>query len=174
VLTQDGLGELDLGTRDALSLSITDVETWLDEALSPKGQTEDCWLATNEDLGIALVTDPYGGVMGFVIDNEQVTTPEGIRVGSTAEDLEAAYGGSLRVVEGAVSNSGGVLAFVDDSERPGAAPDATSRHLAFDTDPGGTVTRLKAGYWPWMGYPDYCEAESPSPQDTGWPLTGAR
>jgi hypothetical protein len=173
VLTQDGLGELYLGSRDALSLSITDVETWLDEALSPKNQTGECSLATNEDLGIALVTDPYGGVMGFVIDNQQVTTPEGIRVGSTAEDLEAAYGDSLEIVEGALSNSGGPLALVDDTESPGAAPDATSRHLAVDTDPAGTVTRLKAGYWPWMGYPDYCEVESPSPQDTGWPLTGA-
>lgn len=172
VLTQDGLGELDLGSRDALSLSIMDVEAWLGEALSPKPQTGECTLATNEDLGIALVADPYDGVMGFVIDNPDVTTPEGIRVGSTTEELDAAYGDSIGFVEGALSNSGGPLAIVDDTENPGAAPDATSRHLAFDTDPEGTVTRLKSGYWPWMGYPDYCEVESASPQDTGWPLTG--
>jgi hypothetical protein len=171
IVTQDGLGDLDLGARETLSLSLTDVETWLGEPLSPKPQTDECVLATNEEFGIALVTDQYNGVMGFVLDHQDVVTSEGIRVGSTSDELIAAYGESLRQVDGATSVSGGPLIFVDDDDAPGAPPDSTSRHLAFDLDAEGTVTRLKSGYWPWMGFRDYCEAVSDSPEDFGWPLT---
>lgn len=171
LLTQDGLNELLLGGRDGLSLSITDVESWLGQDLFLAPQTGDCTLAIDEDLGIAVLTDEKNGVMGFVLDNPQITTPEGIQVGSTAADLEAAYGEAIGVVEGALSHSGGPLALVDDSENPGSPPGPNSRHLAFDTDEDGAVTRLKAGYWPWMGYTDYCSPESDNPQNTGWPVT---
>lgn len=169
VLHQDGIGGIRL-ERERQSLSVTDVETWLGTDLALNPQTDSCALGINEDLGIAVMYDHDTGVLGFVFDNSQVTTSEGIGVGSTVEDVAAAYGRGAAVLSEVVSQTGGPLVLVSDADFPEAPPGPRTLHLAFDSDEAGKVTRLRAGFWPWVAYRDYCSAEDGKRWHTGWPL----
>ena len=158
-VSREGFGGLTV-----LQSSITDVERTLGLGSSfPAPQTEYCSLVIFETDGVAVTATDAGVVLAFVLQNSAVTTGQGIRVGSTVDDLTAAYGSAL-TVHRRVSPTGGPVVLVDDG-----SPDQES-HLAFDLDPDGRVARIRIGALPWVGYTDYCSDSASRPRSTGWPL----
>jgi hypothetical protein len=170
VITQNGLPGLQLN-RQVLDVSTSDVEDAIGgDPLVLVGQTDRCGLAINEDLGIAAVTDANLAVVGFVVERSDAVTREGIRRGSSTDDIVAAYGRRSVFVRDVPSRSGGRLVWVTDLESPGREPTASSLHYAFDTDAGGRVTRIRAGFWPHVADVDHCSDAASRPRETGWPL----
>jgi len=170
VLAQDGFPGMRLD-RELLSLSVTDVESVLGELLVLKRQTDRCGIGTAARRGLAIVYDDDTAVLGLVTADPAVRTPEGVGIGSSTEDLATTYGGAASVLDGAVSQTGGSLVLVADLQDPGAAPGPSSLVYGFETDATGRVTRIRAGFWPWVGYTDYCSPEADRAYRTGWPLT---
>ena len=171
VISQNGLPGLELN-RQVLDVSTSDLETVIgNHDFFNAGQTEDCGLATNESLGLAAVTNSDLAVVAFVVERPDATTREGIRLGSTTEDIIETYGEDEVFARDVRSRSGGQLVWVTDLESPGAEPTASSFHYAFDTDASGTVTRIRAGFWPHVADVDYCSDEATRRTATGWPLT---
>ncbi|MGC5172495.1 hypothetical protein ACLQ2Q_17810 [Microbacterium sp. DT81.1] len=168
VITQRGIGPLEVGG----ALSTDDVESYLRVTFSPKSQTEDCWLNIAADAGLATVSDSYTATMAFIIEDPELRTAEGIGAGSTYDEVFDAYGEDIIEEYEYPSQTGGPMILVDDFSRPGAEPTEDSRLMAFDTDLEGTVTRVRVGMWPWVGFLDYCSDEAGrSHANTGWPLT---
>lgn len=167
-LTQRGIGDLEVGP----SLSQTEIEESLGISLTPKNQDEFCGLSIAEDIGLAIVTDENTAALSFIIENPALKTSEGIGVGSTYDEVVAAYGDLVEILDSS-SQTGGPIIAVDDMTRPGASLTMESRLLAFDTDSNRTVTRVRTGMYPWVAYTDYCSQETASTTHarTGWPLT---
>lgn len=167
-LTQRGIGSLEVGP----SLSQTDVEGYFGISLSPKNQDEFCRLAIAEDVGLAIVTDDYTATLAFIVENPDVRTAEDVGVGSSYGEVVAAYGDLVDVLD-FPSQTGGPIIAVDDMAQPGADFTLESRLMAFDTDPDGTVTRVRVGMYPWATYTDYCSHDTAgiTHTRTGWPLT---
>lgn len=168
VITQRGIGSLEVGG----ALSTTDIETYFSLTFSPRSQTEYCSLNIQADVGLATVSNADTATMAFIIENPELRTAEGIGAGSTYDEVFNAYG--EYIVDDYVypSHTGGPMILVDDFSRPGAALTEDTRLMAFDTDPEGTVTRVRVGMWPWVGFLDYCSDDAGrSHTRTGWPLT---
>lgn len=173
VLRQNGFaGELELH-RDALDLSVAEVESALGTDLLLAPQTEQCSLGIARGSGLAVVFDSTStGVRAFVVEDARITTAEGIGLGATPEEVRATYGVErVAVLDGVASQTGGPVVVVDDLTSPGREPGPTSLHYAFDTDGAGRVTRIRAGFWPYVAYADYCSPAADRPARTGWPLT---
>jgi hypothetical protein len=171
VITPEGLPGLQLNRR-VLDVSTSDVEDVLgsnDFVMAP--QTEDCGLSSNQALGVAAVTNADLAVVGFVVERPDAATREGIRAGSTVDDIVEAYGRDLVFARDVPSRTGGRVIWVTDLGSPGSEPTASSLHYAFDTGPDGTVTRIRSGFWPHVAHADYCSDEAGRPSATGWPLT---
>lgn len=164
-LTQRGIGNLEVATT-----SIFDVEKALDIEFFYSMQTEKCSLAIAEDRGLAVVRTPEGMTMAFITDDPRLRTAENIGVGSSFDDVVTAYGGLVTELD-RPSQTGGPIVVVDDLSNPGAELTDESRLFAFDTDTTGTVSRVRAGMWPWVGYIDYCSNDAHRTKETGWPLT---
>lgn len=172
VLAQDGLGgELTLH-REALDVSVSDVEA-VYGGLFLAPQTEDCALGASEEQGIAIAFDPSStGVRLFIVEDPALRTREGIGVGSSTEEILAAFGPEdVAVLDDVPSQTDGPLVVVADLENPDASPGPSSLHYGFDTDGDGLVTRVRAGFWPYVAYTDYCSPEAPEGPTSGWPLT---
>lgn len=167
-LTQRGIGELEVGP----SLSHTDIEAYFDIGFSPKNQGNSCRLSMAEDVGLAAVGDDYTAIWGFIVENPDIRTAENIGVGSSYEEVVAAYGELVDVLD-FPSQTGGPIIAVDDMTQPGDDFTMESRLMAFDTDANGTVTRVRVGMYPWVIYTDYCSHDTASitHERTGWPLT---
>lgn len=169
LLTPRGLSDLEVGA----STSISDVENYLGRrgGLYLAGQTDECGLAIAEDLGMAFVTDENQGITALINQDPQLRTAEGVGVGSTLQSVQLAYPELVTVLDSA-SQTGGPIVVVDDLTQPGAPLTADSRLMAFDTDAGRVVTRMRVGMWPWVGYTDYCSDDAgDNYKTTGWPLT---
>ena len=171
VVRPDGIGDLVI-QRDVLDLSVSDLEEALDAVgeafLAPQG--EDCGLAVLERQGIAAVTDSDLAITALVLQTDTVRTARGIGLGSSTQDVVAAYGaGAVAVLDDRESPTGGPILVIADEARPDAV-DATSLHLAFETDADGLVTRLRAGHAPAVALGDYCSAVADHPERVGWPL----
>ncbi len=176
ILLQDGLPQLGLTLhRDRLDLSASDIETALGAALAFKPQTEFCSLGLEESTGIAVILDDDMAALGFVVENDGFHTPGGIGMGSTSEELADVFGDEniVELYDGQ-SRTGGSVVVVADQDHPEAAPGPGSLHYAFDTDGSGTVRRLRAGYWPYVSYPDYCLPAAVENHYPGWPLEDLR
>lgn len=170
VVGQSGPAGLELD-RERLSMSVSTVESSLGTSLFMAPQTEDCSLGVAEDLGIAVVTDDTSAVLAYVIERDDTRTREGIGVGDSIERVRSVYGPDMAApLTGTQSQSGGPVVVVRDLEQPEGMGNG-SLHYAFDTDPGGSVTRIRSGFWPWVAYTDYCSPLAENPQRTGWPLT---
>ncbi|GAA1996075.1 hypothetical protein GCM10009818_02430 [Nakamurella flavida] len=147
-----------------LRSSVSDVETSLGLTTPFSApQTEDCSLHIWADDGLAVTTTAAGTVLAFVMQGPEASTPQGIAVGSTAADLDAAYGSALTVIR-RDSPAGGPVVLVDNRTSD------ESSHLAFDLTADGDVARIRVGALPWVGYADYCSDEASRPESTGWPL----
>jgi hypothetical protein len=92
-------------------------------------------------------------------------------LGSTTDDLIDAYGKDALYARDVPSRSGGQLVWVTDLDAPGEEPTTSSLHYAFDTDAKGTVTRIRAGFWPHVADVDYCSDQAGRKTETGWPLS---
>lgn len=171
VISQAGLPGLTLD-REVLSLGILDVERALggEGSFSLKGQTETCSLGINEQFGVAVMIDTYTAVLGFVVERADVRTAEGIHQGSTIEDIVDTYGQAMVFLAEETSLTGGPLVIVDDIAQPGRNHAGDTLLYGFDTDRSGAVTRLRAGFWPYVGYRDSCSDDANRPEATGWPL----
>lgn len=171
VIAQNGLPGLELN-RQVLEVSTTDLETVLgNNNFLLAGQTEHCGLATNESLGVAAVTDDDLAVVAFVVERDDAATREGIRLGSSTDDIIETYGKGAVFARDVPSRTGGQIVWVTDLGSPGAEPTNSSLHYAFDTDATGAVTRIRAGFWPHVADADYCSDSAGRPEATGWPLT---
>ena len=138
----------------------------------PKPQSEFCTLSINEDVGLAIVTNPDFATWAFIVDKPIVRTAKDIGVGSTYTDILAAYGDAVNVLD-RPSQTGGSIVAVDDLAHPGSEFTYDSRIMAFDMDSEGTVTRVRVGMYPWVTYTDYCSNDTVelTHKRTGWPLT---
>ena len=173
LLRQNGFaGDLTL-RRDSLDLSVSEVEDSLRTDLLLAPQTQTCSLGVARGPRFAVVYDAATtGVYAFVIEDPAIRTPEGIAAGATLEEIRSAYGPDrMAVLDGVVSPTGGPLVVVDDLQLPGREPGPSTLHYGFDTDDAGRVTRLRAGFWPYVAYADYCSPAAATPGRTGWPLT---
>lgn len=171
VITQAGLPGLQLN-RQVLDISTSDLEAALDDGtLVLAGQTDTCGLAAHERLKIAAVTDGNLAVTAFIVERPDAATAEGIRLGSTTDDIVRAYGRNAVFARDVRSRSGGQLLWTTDLETPGEEPTASSLHYAFDTDPTGRVTGIRAGFWPHVAHAAYCADTARRSPQTGWPLT---
>jgi hypothetical protein len=172
VLRQDGLPGLTLDRQEG-DLSVSDVETAIGEPLDLFLQTKECALGVAETRGLAVVYQPTTtAVLGFIVEDPRMSTPEGIHVGSTQNEIVQAFGDdNVAVIDGLLSQTGGPLVLTEDLENPGQEPSASTLHYGFDTDSAGRVTRLRAGFWPYVSYTDYCSMEATRAASTGWPLT---
>jgi hypothetical protein len=152
-------------------MSVGTVESSIGKELFMAPQTEDCSLGVAEDLGIAVVTDDDSAVLAFVIERDDARTREGVRAGDSVDRVRSVYGPDMAApLTGTRSQTGGPVVVVRDLEDPEAMGKG-SLHYAFDTDPQGSVTRIRSGFWPWVAYTDYCSANAENPHRTGWPLT---
>jgi hypothetical protein len=171
VLTQNGLPGLELN-RQVLDVSTSDMEAAFDNHdFLNAGQTNTCGLAANEDLGVAAITNTDLAVVAFVVERPDTATSEGIRLGSTTDDIIKAYGKNAVYARDVPSRAGGQLIWVTDLDSPDSEPSASSLHYAFETDTTGTVTRLRAGFWPHVAHVDFCSDKATRTKETGWPLT---
>lgn len=174
----DGLPGLRLN-RSTLDLSFSDLETALDAEAEGvlKSQTERCSLAIFERLGVATTMEKGYAVTSFILENDGLATADGIVVGrSTGDDVVRTYGSDALHLAGSTRNGRHVV-WLDDPDNPGEPPNRSSMHLAFEVGADGTVDRIRAGFWPYVAYLDYCSDDADSegiggPSDVGWPLTG--
>ncbi|SDE32952.1 hypothetical protein [Auraticoccus monumenti] len=167
VLTPRSLGHLTLDGPE--TLAVWDVEEAFDASgeFLYAGQTDECGLGTHEGYRVAVVMDSIQAVQAFVVENAEVVTQEGVALGSSTEDVVAAYGLENVYTAPVDSRAGGPLLVVGDGSGP---PTEGQLSYAFDTDAAGEVTGLRAGAWPWIGYRDYCSDSAGRPEGTGWPL----
>ena len=165
VLTQDGIAGLVVATD-----SVYDVQQALDVEFLSAGQTEDCVLHSDTERGVAVVTTAAGMNLAFVIEDPRLRTQEGVGVGSTIDEVTHAYGDLVTVTDWP-SQTTGPIVMVSDQADPAAEVDERTRLYGFDTDAELTVTRVRIGMWPWVGYTDYCSDQASRPAGTGWPLT---
>lgn len=170
VFSETGTGALRL-EREVLSFGVSDLEAALDAEgdflLAP--QTDTCSLAANAAVGVAATIDADQAVTSLIVQRDDVATAEGIRVGSTTDEVLSAYADRVVVLDEVSPPTGGAVLVVSDPERPEAF-DEGSMHLAFDTDDHGVVRRMRAGFAPFVGYADYCGQLASRPEAVGWPL----
>ncbi len=170
VIAQNGLPGLELNRR-VYDVSTSDMEEAFDNHdFVNAGQTDECGLAANESLGVAAITNSDLAVVGFVVERDDAVTREGIRLGSTTDDIIEAYGKDAVYARDVPSRSGGQLVWVTDLDSPGEEPTKSSFHYAFDTNAAGAVTRIRAGFWPHVADIDYCSDKAGHSRQTGWPL----
>ncbi|MBM9466435.1 hypothetical protein [Nakamurella leprariae] len=167
----EGLGPFTVG-----DVTPADVAPWHLEqggqAFDTVPQTENCALATDRAAQLALVVDQDQAVVAVVTGNPSIRTGEGIGVGDPVDRLASVHDPDAVHAVQATSQSGGPLVVVDPA--PGQEPVRGTRMLAFDTSLDGTITRIRAGAWPWVSYLDHCSDLSTRPDETGWPLTRDR
>jgi len=149
MLFQNGFEGLAL-RRDVADVSVSDLEAFFTpgSTFELRGETENCGVAERTDLGLTAMTDDDLAVRAFVISSADAATPEGIRMGSTLEDVRTAYGDAI--VHDEPTEGGGRRLIVDDQERPGQDVTLASQLFAFDLDESGAVTTLRAGGFPWL------------------------
>ena len=172
VVRQTGLPDIPLN-RAVLDVSVSDLESayGAGETFVLKGITDSCGLAIREDLGIAAMTDSNLAVVGVVVERPDAATPEGIAVGDPVEKVLSTYGSQATGTASRPSATGGPLLLVGDLSSPGETPGLQSLGYGFDTDASGTVTRIRAGFYPYVTYAAYCADEAGRPESVGWPLT---
>jgi len=146
ILLQDGF-EGFRWSRDAADMSATELEEWFGASgdFEMRPETDECSVATHDGLGLTAIMDSDTAVRALVAEGD-FQTPEGIGVGSSLEEVRAAYGSDVLAEE---QLDGTLYVVIDDLERPGQ-DDGTTSHYAFEVDQSGSVRVLRAGRVPWL------------------------
>ena len=93
VLSADGLGYVRVGSpvpEQPAALAIVSMNP--NSCGSPDEPVELGWDSTYSPAGFRLTISPDGAVDGIFVEAPEITTPEGIHVGSTEAEVVAAYG----------------------------------------------------------------------------------
>lgn len=171
VLEQGGLPGM-LLNRDVLNVGVPDLEA----AFGGKGsfflagQTEKCGLAINKGLGIAATTNPDLAIVAVMVQTPGAQTKEGVKIGDSIDNVLSTYANAHAEVDTRISRTGGPLVLVNDLETPDREPDMQSLLYVFETDTSRTVTRIRAGFLPYVLYVDYCSEKASRPESIAWPL----
>jgi hypothetical protein len=147
-LHQDGLRDLRLEPHVA-DVSIADLEVSFPPggAFDLRPESEHCGTARRADLGLVAVTDEATAVRAFVAEGN-FTTPEGIGVGSSLEDIRMAYGNAVLAEDDTAD--GGLQVVIDELDEPGEEVTPETMLYIFDLGPSGEVRTLRAGPLPWL------------------------
>ncbi len=148
--TQFGLGPATVGT------SVQDVELAFGLDLEEQWADGECVVRLDDTAGIGTV-DNGGAVQTYVVLTPQVRTVEGIGVGSTYDEVAAAYPQWLAGMSGWSTQYDG--RFVPIEISPYAqTPDytGTGRHMMFELDANDVVQRYRVGAPPYVFHVDVC------------------
>lgn len=172
VVEQGGLPGI-LLNRDTLDVSVADLEQAYGGGgtFVLKGLTDSCNLAIREDLGIAAMNDANQALLGVVVQTPGARTREGVGIGDSIEDVVRTYGEEVTAVDTRTSATGGPLVVVNDLTAADQEPGPRSLLYAFDTDPSRTITRIRAGFFPYVAHVAYCSEVASRPENVGWPLS---
>lgn len=172
VVEQGGLRGI-LLNRDTLDVSVADLEQAYGGSgtFVLKGLTDSCNLAIREDLGIAAMNDSNQALLGVVVQTPGARTKEGVGIGDSIEDVVRTYGEEVTAVDTRTSATGGPLVVVNDLTAADQEPGPRSLLYAFDTDPSRTITRIRAGFFPYVAHVAYCSEVASRPENVGWPLS---
>lgn len=172
VVEQGGLPGI-LLNRDTLDVSVADLEQAYGGSgtFVLKGLTDSCNLAIREDLGIAAMNDSNQALLGVVVQTPGARTKEGVGIGNSIEDVVRTYGEEVTAVDTRTSATGGPLVVVNDLTAADQEPGPRSLLYAFDTDPSRTITRIRAGFFPYVAHLAYCSEVASRPENVGWPLS---
>lgn len=176
VLHQDGLGGL-RWSRETVNVSVTDLEGLFSAAgdFDVRPETDVCGTARHSQLELTAITDSDTGVRALAAEGG-FETPEGIGVGSSLEDVRAAYGDAVLAENETVD---GTHVFIDDLERRGQQFTPETMLYAFEVDPSDVVRALRAGPMPWVlgcthvsSETEWPDAVGPGAQGSGAPSAG--
>ncbi len=148
--TQFGLGTMRVGN------DVSQVEDALGLTLEVQWTRGECVVRLDENVGIGTV-DNDGAVQTYVVLNPAIRTNTGLGVGSTYEDIAAAYPKWTAGYTGETTKYGGKFVPIQIS-LPGTGFDnsSTGRHLMFELDADGKVKRYRVGAPSYVFHTEIC------------------
>ncbi|WP_336921023.1 hypothetical protein [Aquipuribacter sp. SD81] len=150
--TQFGLGELTVGAP------VSALEAAAGAEMTVERVEGDCVVRYLESLQIATV-DNDGAIQTYLVTGGPITTVEGVGIGSTYDDIVAAYPLWVAGLSGETTSFGGRYVPIEISS-PGVGADygATGRHMMFEMDADDRVARFRVGAPPYVFHTDICSS----------------
>lgn len=148
--TQFGLGTMRVGN------DVSQVEAALGLTLKVQWTRGECAVRLDENVGVGTV-DNDGAVQTYVVLNPAIRTNTGLGVGSTRDDIAAAYPKWIAGYTGETTKYGGKFVPIQISlPQTGFDHGSTGRHLMFELDQNGIVKRYRVGAPPYVFHTEIC------------------